>query len=130
MTSLGPYLVFPGVCREAMEFYRKSLNGEITVMETFAESHLDVPEEYEDRIFNSELKVGSVVLRASDDLPSHPVTVGSNISLFAVFPDRQAEVEALEALSEGGKVLFPIRDNFGMATDKYGVQWMFVHKSE
>ncbi len=31
-------------------------------------------------------------------------------------------------LSDGGKILFPLDDNFGMLKDKYGVQWIVVHK--
>ena len=45
MTSIVSYLVFPGTCGEAMDFYKESRNGEITLMQTFGDSPVDVPEE-------------------------------------------------------------------------------------
>ncbi len=130
MTSLTPYIVFPGTCREAMEFYKESLNGEITLMQTFGDSPIDVPKESQNRIFNSELRAGDVHFKASDDLPNHEVIIGSNISLYVVFSDKQTKEEAFNKLSKGGKTLFPIEDNFGMLKDRYGVQWMLVHESK
>ena len=129
MSSIIPYLVFPGTCKEAMEFYKEALNGEITLLQTFGESPVDVPPESENRIFNAELKAGGILLKASDDLPGHDVTQGNNISLFTVFSDSTSKKGAFERLAEGGKVLFPLDENFGMLKDKYGMQWMFVHES-
>ncbi len=126
MKDLIPYLVFPGTCREAMEFYRDVLNGEITLMQTFGDAPMDVPATLQNRIFNSELKAGGIHFKASDDLPGHDVKLGTNISLYAVFPDKTSKEAAFNKLSEGGKVLFPLDDNFGMLKDKYSIQWMFV----
>ncbi len=126
MATVIPYLVFPGQCKEAMQFYADCLNGEITTMQTFEESPIDVPSELGSRIFNSELKAGNLRLKASDDLPNHSVSMGTNISLYVTFPDKQTKVNVFKRLSEGGKVLFPLDDNFGMLKDKYNVQWMVV----
>jgi len=126
MSSVIPYLVFPGTCKEALEFYKEALNGEITLMQTFGESPVDVSPENEHRIFNAELNAGGICLKASDDLPGHDVNLGNNISLFTVFPDAASKKEAFERLAVGGKILFPLDENFGMLKDKYNVQWMFV----
>ncbi len=128
MARLIPYVVFPGTCKEAIEFYKDILGGEITILQTFGESPIDVPPESQDSIFNSELRAGDFVLKASDHIPGHEVTIGSNISLFTVFPDQDTQEEVFGKLSEGGKVLFPLEGNFGMLVDKYGVQWMLVHE--
>lgn len=48
-----------------MEFYKESLIGEITLMQTFGDSPVDVPEESQDQIFNSELRVGDLCIKAS-----------------------------------------------------------------
>ena len=112
-----------------MEFYKEVLNGEITLMQTFGESPVDVPPENEHRIFNAELKAGGIRLKASDDLPGHSVNQGNHISLYTVFPDSTSKREAFKRLAVGGKILFPLDENFGMLKDKYGVQWMFVHES-
>ncbi|MDN5202669.1 VOC family protein [Fulvivirgaceae bacterium BMA10] len=129
MNYLIPYLVFPGTCQEAMEFYKESLNGEITLMQSFKDSPIEVSEAFQHRIFNSELKANGIHFKASDDLPDYETKIGSNVSLYAVFSDRQAKEQAFNKLLEGGKVLFPIEDNFGMLRDKYGVQWMVHHES-
>lgn len=128
MTSIIPYLVFSGNCKEAMKFYAEILGGEITVMQTFGDSPIDVPVEFQGRIFNSELRATDLRLKASDDLPNHPVSVGSNISLFLLYSDKNVQTEVFNKLSEGGKVLFPIENSFGMLKDKYNIQWMIVHE--
>ncbi|KAA3624865.1 MAG: VOC family protein [Flavobacterium sp.] len=130
MNSIIPYIAFPGTCKEAMEFYADTLNGRITVMQSFAEAPMEVPEQIQDRIFNSELKAGSITIKASDDLPTHPVTQGSNMSLYVVFPNAELKTEVFNKLSDGGQVLFPISDNFGMLKDKFGIQWMVVHHDD
>ena len=127
MTALIPYLVFHGTCKEAMEFYEEALDGEITMMQTFGESPVEVPPTAEGRIFNAELTAGNVRLKASDDLPGQEVQMGTNMSLFVVFADASTKKSVFDKLAVGGQVLFPLDDNFGMLKDKYGVQWMFVH---
>ena len=128
MKSLIPYLVFPGTCKQAMEFYADVLNGTITFMKPFSESPIPVPNAFKDRIFNSELKADNIHIKASDDLPDNEVKHGTNISLFLVFSKKYDKKEVFDRLSLDGKILFPIEDNFGMLKDKYGIQWMFVHE--
>ena len=129
MSSVIPYLVFPGTCKEAMKFYCDVLQGEITSMQTFGSSEMEAPPGFEERIFNSELRASGIQIKASDDLPGFDVNPGNNISLFVVFDDASTKREAFKDLAEGGKVLFPLDDNFGMLSDRYGVQWMFTHES-
>ena len=123
--KLKPYLIFPGTCKEALNFYKDCFGGEIAMMQTFADSPVNVPAEFKQRIFNSEFRAGNVHFMASDDLPGNTVTVGSNFALFVTFSDRAEEEKVFNKLSEGGKVLFPIGENsFGMLVDKFNIQWM------
>lgn len=126
MANLIPYIAFPGTCRQALEFYATCLQGSISSIRTFGESPIDVPDESQERIFDSEFQAGDIRFKASDDLPSHPVNVGSNISLFVSFDDSQTRQNAFQQLSAGGKVLFPLDENFGMLSDRFDIQWMFV----
>ena len=128
IVSLSPYLVFPGNCREAMEFYRQCLGGQITDMTTFGDSPVQVPEESANRIYNAELTLGEIQIKASDDLPHSKVTNGTNVSMFLTVVGVDRQQELFEQLSDGGKVLFPTKDGFGMLRDKYGVQWMLMAK--
>ena len=128
MKSLNPYVMFSGNCKEALTFYEDCLGGEIVSMQTFGDSPVDVPDDAKDRIFNSEFRAGDAFFMASDDLPSHEVTRGTNVALFLVFSDMEEQQDAFGRLSEGGKVLFPLANGFGMLTDKYGIQWMLAGK--
>ena len=127
--KLVPYLVFPGTCKEAMEYYASIFNGEITIMTTFGESPLDVSADLEDRIFNSGLNAGDLQIKASDDMPGYETKIGTNISLYVVFPNKESKTATFEKLSEDGKILFPLDENFGMLKDKFDVQWMFVSET-
>ncbi len=123
--NLKPYLMFPGTCKEALNFYKDCFGGEIVMMQTFADSPVEVAEELKQRIFNSEFRADNVHFMASDDLPNNKVSVGSNFALFVTFSDLAEEEKVFKKLSEGGKVLFPIGENsFGMLVDKYNIQWM------
>lgn len=126
MKSLIPYLVFPGSCKEAMEFYKSILNADSLTLRTFGDSPVDVSEEATERIFDSELRVGKLIIKASDDLPDYPVKSGTNFSLFVAISDVQERKTVFEKLSEDGSVMFPLDDNFGMLRDKFGIQWMLV----
>jgi PhnB protein len=126
MKTFIPYIAFPGTCREALNFYAIVLNGEINSLQTFADSPADVPNEHRERIFDSEFYADGIRFKASDDLPEHPIKVGTNISSFVSFMDKSEKESVFKTLSESGKILFPLDDNFGMLQDKYGIQWMFV----
>lgn len=126
MKSLTPYLVFSGNCREAMEFYANVLNGTITSLTTFGTSPIEVPPELNNRIFDCELEAEKIHFKASDDLPNHSVKSGNNFSLFVSFSESKEKENVFNKLSQGGKVLFPLDDNFGMLKDKFGIQWMIV----
>lgn len=97
------------------------------MMQTFGDSPVPVDGKHADRVFNAEVKAGNIRIKASDDLPGQEVKMGSNMSLFVVFPDADSKQVVFDALSEKGKILFPLDDNFGMLKDQFGVQWMFVH---
>ncbi len=127
MKELVPYVVFNGNCKAALDYYCKCLGGKIELLQTFDESPMEVPEEFRQRIFNAIFRAGDIYFRASDDLPNFQVKAGTNISLFVTFEHAADKERTFSCLSEGGKVLFPIEDNFGMVTDQFGVQWMVVH---
>jgi PhnB protein len=130
MTLLIPYLVFPGSCREALHFYKEVFNGEILKMDTFEHMPMELTDEEKNRIFDSEFSAGSLQFKASDDLSAYPVTRGTNVSMFLICQDSHERRRIFEALSEEGKIIFPLDDEFGMCTDKFGIQWMLTLNDE
>ena len=99
-------------------------------MTTFADSPVEVQNDHKNRIFNSEFISDKVRFKASDDLPYHPVIVGSNISMFVSFDNGSDRKNVFEELSKEGQVLFPLDDTFGMLRDKYDLQWMLASGKE
>jgi PhnB protein len=135
--QLNPYLNFQGNTREAMEFYQQVLGGKLDI-QTFGEvPGMDVPPGYEDKVMHAMLDADGVVIFASEGMPGAEVKFGDNISLClngsAGDTDRLTEI--FNAVSDGGTVMMPLEkqfwgDVFGMATDKFGVQWMVDIASE
>ena len=65
---LSPYLNFDGNCREAMEFYRSALGGNLEVS-TFGENFPDEPTDRKDKIMHARLQNDVLILMASDSPP-------------------------------------------------------------
>src|SRR5262249_41629237 len=61
MTTLTPYLLFNGTCREAMEFYQSCFGGELTltkVKDSPAKDHM--PAIQQEKVLNARLKKGNL----------------------------------------------------------------------
>ena len=68
MAQLNPYLNFDRNCREAMNFYKDCLGGELflqTVGE-MPEMAAQMPPDWKDTILHSQLKSGDMVIMGSD----------------------------------------------------------------
>ena len=67
MTTPTPYLLFDGNCRQAMEFYRSCLGGELiltVVKDTPAKER--IPASQHDKVLNARLRGSIVDVSASD----------------------------------------------------------------
>jgi PhnB protein len=130
--QVQPYLSFEGRCEEAVEFYRKALGAEVTMLMRFKES----PDTYtcapgtEDKVMHMSFRIGDATLMASDGrCTGQPNFQGISLSLTA---PSDAEAERLFAsLADGGQVQMPLTktffsSRFGMVADRFGVPWMIV----
>lgn len=124
MKNLRPYLIFPGTCREALQFYARCLDGEITMLQTCAEAPMGFPPEAAERIFHSQLMADRVDFMASDDMPGKELTSGTNFAMFLYLSEPDEQLRIFDALSSGGKVMMPLSEGFGMLEDRFGVRWM------
>ena len=135
MTQLNPYLGFGGNAREAMEFYKECLGGDLEIM-TFGDSQMgdQTPAEQKNNVMHSMLKTGGMVLMASDMMDPGDIVVGNNISICIVGDSKEAIEGYFAKLSEGGKVGHELKEEFfgtyGDLTDKFGVNWMFQADSK
>jgi PhnB protein len=128
--QLNPYLQFKGNCREAMEFYKSCLGGELNIM-VMGDSPMaaQVPPGMKNQIMHSSLMAPSMTILASDSMQPQGVTDGNMISL-CINGDARSEIEPyFNKLATGGKVLHALEEMFfgtyGDITDKFGIHWMF-----
>ena len=132
MAQLSPYLHFDGTCKQAMEFYKKCLGGELelqTVGETpWAKDMPEMPGAKKDSIMHSTLKKDNWILMASDMMDPSSFTKGDTVSVCLVCESKQ-EIETLyKKLSVGADIFMELAEQpfgtFAMFTDKFGTEWI------
>jgi PhnB protein len=128
--QIQPYLFFDGRCEEAIEFYRKAISAEVSMLMRFK----DAPEQgmvqpgSENKVMHASLRIGDSMVLASDGrCMGQPNFQGFALSITAA---NAAEAEKLfAALGDGGQVQMPLAKTFfspafGMLADRFGVSWM------
>lgn len=135
MTSLTPYLLFDGNCKQAMEFYKSCFGGELAAI-AVKDSPVknSMPASEHEKILNARLQSGKVDLSASDWLrPDRPRVPGNTVCLYLSCGTLQELTDLFARLSGGGDVTDPLKEMFfgtyGALNDKFGVRWMF-HSSQ
>jgi PhnB protein len=124
--NVNPYLTFNGNCREAMEFYRTVLGGDLTV-NTFGEFGGDPS--VADKVMHAMLIGGKGALMASDTAPGMPFNPGNTMTISVSGEAGDGLEDVWSKVSDGGQVHVPFEkqmwgDFFGQCVDKYGVPWM------
>jgi PhnB protein len=132
---LEPYLFFEGRCEEALDFYKRALGANVTMLMRYSESPTQpppgkLPPGSDQKVMHAVIRVGDSSLMASDGLCSgKPDFGGFSLSLTAA---GEAEARrAFDALADGGQVQMPLSKTFyspcfGMLTDRFGVCWMVI----
>ena len=129
------YLFFDGRCEEALEFYKRAVGAEVTMLMRNNESPEApppgmLPPGSENKIMHAQFKVGDTELMASDgNCRGHPRFEG--VSLALSVPDDATAQKRFNALAAGGQVQMPLTKtffstSFGMVQDKFGVGWMVM----
>src|SRR4030095_10150092 len=127
------YLFFDGRCEEAVEFYKKALDAEVTMLMRFKDSPEPqqpgmVPPGSENKIMHVSFRIVDSTVMASDGRCTGQTNFqGFSLSL-TVANDTEAE-RKFAALAEGGQVQMPLTKTFwsprfGMVADRFGVGWM------
>lgn len=128
MPTLNPYLTFNGNCRDAMNFYKDCLGGELHTI-TAGESPVasQIPPAMHDQLLHAELKTGNLVLMATDMQPEK-LRDGNDVHLCLICKNETEARGLFDKLSAGGKVARPLHEMFfgyiGEFTDKFGKRWM------
>jgi len=138
--KVEPYLMFEGRCEEALDFYRRALGAEVTMLMRYKDNPEPAagqgcaegggPGPTPEMVMHAAFNVGETQVMASDGMGSG-TTNFQGISL-ALSPANEAEAKRLfDALAEGGQVQMPLGKTFfspafGMVADRFGVAWMVV----
>ncbi len=136
MTTLTPYLLFDGTCREAMEFYHSVFGGELHMTKVSESPAKDqMPAFQQNKIVNARLKSPSVEISASDWLMPNATPVRGNTVCLFLSGGTFAELRSLfDKLADGANVTDPLKEVFfgtyGALNDKYGNRWMFQANRE
>ncbi len=127
-TAIAPYLNFNGNCREAMNFYKECLGGELVIMDFDQASGMPAGTA---GVMHANLVSDGIVIMASDCPPNATaITFGTSVSLSINCASREQVDKFFNALGKGGTAIMPLEDTFwgayfGMLTDKFGIHWMF-----
>jgi PhnB protein len=134
--AIEPYLNFDGRCEEAIEFYKKALGAEVTMLLRFK----DYPSQgnegcptapgSENKIMHCAMQIGGSTVMASDcEAKGRPAFQGISLSYSA--RDEAAANKVFNALADGGQVHVPLSKtffspSFGVVADRFAVPWMVV----
>ena len=127
-SRLNPYLNFAGSAREAMEFYRSVLGGELDVM-TFGDAGGGGGEYPDDGVMHAVLRTADGLELMASDGHDFDAAGPDRLSLSVSGDDEATLRRWFEALAEGGQVDVPLEkqvwgDTFGQVTDRYGMRWL------
>lgn len=133
--KVEPYLFFNGRCEEALEFYRRALGAQVTMLMRMKDSPEPPPSgKYppgtENNVMHASFQIGETQLMASDGMPgSKPDFKGFSLCISA--PDEAKARQFFAALAEEGQVQMPLGKTFyspcfGMVADRFGVSWMVI----
>lgn len=128
--QIQPYLFFNGNCEEALTFYCKILDGEVTQLMRVrdAPENAQCPVTDPEKILHSAIRLGDSLVMMSDGLTAPPPTVAV-YALNIIAPSAGQGEIWFRGLSDGGEVTMPFGKTFwaagfGMLTDRFGIRWM------
>lgn len=133
MIQLRSYLSFNGNCREAMNFYKACLGGELRIQPLGdSPQSMHMPARMKNAVLHAELRNDKLVLMGSDLCSETGLIKGNSVSL-ALDCSNETEAQTMfDKLSEGGSRHQPLQENywgalFGSLTDQYGNHWLINH---
>jgi PhnB protein len=129
-TYINSYLTFNGNCREAMNFYKGCLGGELK-LQTIGESPIadKMPPQMKDSILHADLTKGGLVLMGSDMCDEKGLIKGNSVSLMLNCSSEEEIRTCYANLAKGGQATHPLENTFwgalfGSLTDKFGNHWL------
>jgi PhnB protein len=130
MAVINGYLRFEGKAKEAFDFYKSVLGGELSITKIGDSPMAQFMPDKKDSIFHAQLKNDKLVLLGSDMAPDEGVKRGNGTVLTLECGSKEEAQELFSKFSEGGKVGHELSEmDFGLIgdlQDKFGVDWFVV----
>jgi PhnB protein len=130
--KMNTYVNFSGTGAEAFRYYEKHLVAKVGMIMTHGQSpdQSRVKPEWKDAVLHARISIGDIELWAAD-IPNAAPMRSAYLTL-RMDTDSEAE-RAFSALSNGGEVLMPMREEFfasrfGQVRDRFGINWMILHE--
>ena len=130
-----PYLFFEGRADEALAFYTKAFETQVSQLMRYKEAPEKpppgmLPPGSDDKVMHASFKVGGTEVMLSDGNCSGKPSFGG-FSLAVDTTDEATARRFFDALASGGQVTMPLAKTFwsplfGMVTDRFGVGWMVM----
>jgi PhnB protein len=139
--QVQPYLTFEGRAEEAIEFYKRAVGAEVTVLMRFKDAppgdgpggeDCGPPPGSENKIMHSSLRIGTAEIMASDGMCRGAAAASfQGFSLTLTADDIPAADRMFGALADGGQVQMPLAKtffakHFGVVQDRFGVSWIVI----
>lgn len=127
-----PYLSFKGNCEDAVNKYIQAFGGEILFISRWAENTDEVTLEQIGKVMHVEFLLGKTRIAAGDSFDC--AEVNTDIKLMIHMDSESEALRAISVLSEGGKILSPLRphpapDDDGCGSiikDCFGFAWIIT----
>jgi PhnB protein len=122
-------IYFPGLCAEAISFYRDTFKAELLFQLTAVPDSQPAFLEpgSPGKIIRAGLRIGETVIYLSEGHHAGD-TVFQGVSMALHVEDENEVKRILDALAEGGSIRIPLRRTawaacFGAAVDRFGLYW-------
>ncbi|ASB87402.1 VOC family protein [Bacillus sonorensis] len=125
-----PYILMDGRAKEAIEYYRETLNAEVKFQQTIGEGPKEeaakFKENEQDFIAHAVLKIGETNMMIADIIPELPFQSGNQLSICMTVSSVAETKQLFEKLREQGTVVLELEQTYfspayGIITDPYGV---------
>lgn len=130
--KVNTYVNVPGTCTEAFRYYEKHLGAKVGMMMTheLSPDQSLVKPDWKNAVLHARISIGDVELWAADIPNAEPMR--SAYLTLRVKSDAEAK-RVFSALSDGGRVLMPMREEFfasrfSQVRDRFGINWMILHE--
>lgn len=133
---INPYILFNGVCREALDLYQNVFDCPVKMVQTYGdyvpEGLKTVPPDLDRWIIHAEMDIYGATVWFADEAVD-PIQRGNNIRLSVSVPTKNVAQEIYDRFNISGapRIVLPPTETFYSAfhaalSDKYGIGWNIV----